>query len=410
MSSVSQINVLTTADQLTSAIWNQEMANLYSGLTSIGTPQLAAKAVTIAKAANDLNPAKREFHHGFVGYVSSGWTFAAATTLSDATLAAGIAYVRKTSSEDLIQIDRSSGPIPVPTLTANVENFVFLKADNTLRASTSATLAADELLVISLTTNATTVTSNSFKARSNPFQNVGVMPNYIEGLLIERTSNTNITVQPGNLDIDGVGLLTSTADIVLNLSTAVFAAGSWAADTTVRIYAKSNGSGGITLVPSTDAPNISDKNSGTSGHLRYRIYTSVLHRYLGQLRTNASTQIKNFEMSGDSKRPFIKSTDTTNVEGIVVLTAGASTAFADVDCSTFVPLTSTEIVLWLQTTGNLILTLAQNGGTPPENPNFFDTASDRDQRIWWVDANGIFEYKVNTGTATIFVTGYWDRR
>src|SRR3990172_1416908 len=254
MSSVSQINVLTTADQLTSAIWNQEMANLYSGLTSIGTPQLAAKAVTIAKAANDLNPAKREFHHGFVGYVSSGWTFAAATTLSDATLAAGIAYVRKTSSEDLIQIDRSSGPIPVPTLTANVENFVFLKADNTLRASTSATLAADELLVISLTTNATTVTSNSFKARSNPFQNVGVMPNYIEGLLIERTSNTNITVQPGNLDIDGVGLLTSTADIVLNLSTAVFAAGSWAADTTVRIYAKSNGSGGITLVPSTHAP------------------------------------------------------------------------------------------------------------------------------------------------------------
>lgn len=193
MAQVSQINVLDSDDQLSSAIWNQEMGNIYAGLTGVATSQLGSKSVTLDKLADAANPGKRESDHGFSSYVASrpdsnSFRFSSATTLSDAKLGAGVAYVLKTSSNELVQIDRSSGPIPVPTLTGSSTNYVFLKADNTLRVSTSATAATDEMVITTLTTDSTTVTSSSFLARTSPFTNA-----FPEGYMVGRVITPGTT-------------------------------------------------------------------------------------------------------------------------------------------------------------------------------------------------------------------------
>lgn len=405
-------------EKLTDTDYNAEFANVYTGLNNVSTSQLVAKAVSIAKLADAANPEIREAEHGFQGYVDFGWRFGSATTLSDCVLTAGVAFVVKTSStpDTFPRIDRSAGSIAVPTLTANTTNYVFLKADNTLRVSTTATVLTDELLVITLVTNATTVTSNTFNAPTNPFAGLigSTVQHYIDGLELAFNSTTTVDLKPGAAELNGI--ISSTVTISLNITTAVWLNGASGANQNAYMYINNNGSNGITLAVSAQAPNLSDVNDNTAGRLRYRKYGSTYHRYVGFVRQGAAAVVVDFIEHGDPApmNPFYRWRDGT-VQGRQVLTAGASISFTDVDCASAMPSTARNcIVVWDSNTVLGEFRIRENGG--PTNRWEVDVtkleANINMQFMIEVDAAQIFEYIKDAGAATLnlYIWGFWDRR
>lgn len=331
MSSVTQQNTLTSTSQLTHTVWNTEMSNLYTGLTNIGTSQLASGAVTLAKLASAANPGKRESDHGLTSYVannpdSNSWRYASASTLSDAKLGAGIAYVLQTSTDTLVRIDRSSGPIPVPTLTASSTNYVFLKADNTLRVSTSATAATDEMVITSLTTDGTTVTSSSFLAATSPFAN-NLPKGYMVGRLIVpgTTPASQVTIKAPLVLRDStnaydISITTNITDVDLDGGTGAgkLDTGSPATSTPYYLWviADSNGANNPSAVwsASISAPTLPA--------------THDIYRCIGARYNNGSGNLVEVQTVGEWN--YLQDPDTD----AVALSNGTATSSTEVNCGT----------------------------------------------------------------------------
>ena len=405
-------------EKLSDTDLNAEVANLYTAVNNVGTNMIAAGAVTLAKAATAARADRREGEHGFDGYVVSGWRFSAATTLSDCTLTAGIAYVLKTSSapDEVTRIDRSDGTIAVPTLTASATNYVFLKSDNTLRVSTTITLQTDELLVISLVTDGTTVTSNTFLAPTNPFSGLigSTIQHFIDGMELQRSSTTAILLKPGAADVGGI--ISSTANISLTVTTASWLAGASSANQKGYAYISNNGSNGVTLSVSTEAPDLSDVSDNTAGQLRYQKYGSTYYRYVGSFRQDGSSNLIDWasETPKGGYTPFIRFQQTADTPGYLILNDGASTSPADIDCSPVIPATTSRILVepvGVAASGRL--RLRANGGSDWEYTIIADLSTTSHQPVVevFLDSNLIFEYSnQNAAAVDVYIVGFWDAR
>lgn len=396
---------------------NAEFANVYKGLINIETSQLSGSAVTVAKLNTGARANIREAEHGFRSYVSqndlaNGFEFNAATTLSDATLKAGIAYIKKTSSspDEFTRIDRSSGVIPVPTLAANDTNSIFLKSDDTLRASTSSVAAANELYLIDLVTNGITVTSNTFQANKNPLTDIAFPTDYIVSLRIEMDATTpdeKVILKGGLIARDSTDARTISVgsdQTIVNTTTGANAldASTVASDTWYFIFAIDDTTNVLSpaglLSLSATAPAL------PSG---YNVF-----RRVGTIRTDATSDFFGIAQYDHEVSVLL---------GREAFNATAPTSFTDLDLSNFVPTISLRCVLNIgsrNVSNNGIYQLRRNGETTTQFSILFgsDGASPAAYGPGIVggvllDSGQILEHQVvasSGNSTTIDVNGWFD--
>ena len=218
---------------------------------------------------------------------------------------------------------------------------------------------------------------------------------------------------PGSADVGGI--ISSVADITVTPTTATWLAGASGANQKGYAYISNNGSNGITLSVSTEAPDLSDTSDNTDGILRYQKYGSTYYRYVGSFRQDGSSNLIAWETETPlgGLNPFYRF--NAAAAGHAILTNGTATSATDVDCSTIIPATVSAILLEIVGDGaaGRITVQANGGGT-----DWLLLAADLGsanaptaQVIVWLDSSLIFEYlNQNAANVDMYIRGYWDQR
>jgi len=267
-------------------------------------------------------------------------------------------------------------------------------------------------------TQAVTLTGNQTISGSNTFSGTTTFSGTIVGITgsaahaITRgfelvwKSTTLVTVNAGTL-FHGTTAVTKTTNTDLDITAigdAIDGAAVQGVNKWVYIYCDSSGN----LKLYATAPDKADTSGNTSGTKIYYYYgaTTTYYRCLGAIRLNATGagEIEKFYQS-NSKFTY----DEVYGNAIVrVLNAGASVAYADMDCSSAVPSISTicDVIYVPSATQTLNLRVkgssSTNGSMAWQNTDtYYKVIGDIP-----LSSSQVAQYKVDAGNATIYVKGY----
>lgn len=320
------------AEQLSQSDLNAEFDNLISGVNNITTAQITAKAVTDVKLDDSINPAIRDGEMFNSEYVESGLTYDSAAALI-ATFLTGIAYILKTSGTFIelkrVYMDRNW----TATLAANSDNYVDLKHDKTVSVvavsvgATEPPVTTDAIRIWKLTTNSSTVTSNtdkrntSFLTTFSPKHIIG--DRYIRNNAASPTTKVDVERCTARDSTGAYSFFVSTITIDITVSGANgLDTGSEAGSTWYYIYliGDTSGTNAVKAVFSTSA-------SSPTLPSGYDVFARV-----GAVRNDGSSNFLEFRQEGN----FVCYMNENNVYN----TTPPGTSFVTVGCSGFAPTNS----------------------------------------------------------------------
>jgi hypothetical protein len=219
MTSSSQINVLTTINDLSSSIWNQEIGNIYALINGGVSINIANKSITQTKLADDANPAVyfgELFADGAV-LGASDFTYVSATGL-DVTISGGTAYVMDTvSTPNILQRVSISGN-GTYTVLDNTTNYLDLDVDGNIYVTQSATPTNTRMRLLEVVASGGSISSNTDRA-DREFPELGVK-NYHNNIIVDISSNTQAIARSGAFVRDSTNAtnLTTTSDITVDIT------------------------------------------------------------------------------------------------------------------------------------------------------------------------------------------------
>jgi len=165
MASSSQKNVLDTISDFSSAIWNDEIGNIYSLISGGISVNISNGSITQEKLADNANPAVyfgELFGEGAV-VTSGGFAHVSNTGLNE-TITGGTAYVMDNSISPVKLIRVTISGNTTHTVLDNTTNYLDLDVDGSIYVTQSAAVANTRMRILKLVASGGVITSEDDEA------------------------------------------------------------------------------------------------------------------------------------------------------------------------------------------------------------------------------------------------------
>jgi len=228
----------------------------------------------------------------------------------------------------------------------------------------------------------------------------------IKGLNQYWANGLKVSVDTG-VAYNGTTRINKTSSTVLDVSSAanyLTGISERGASKWLYVYVTSTGS----ILLDDNAPDYHDTSGATQGIKYYYKYGTTYNRVVGQVRLDASQYIIQFYQN--NKKYSYDS--VVSYDEVRVLNAGASTSYAEVDCSAAVPSTSNMCSFWIQGGGGGGSFNYRRRGSSSINgiwSTLTDGANQNDYQFMSdlpLDSSRKGEYKVNANNVSAWVRDY----
>lgn len=333
MASTSQKNVLTTISDLSSAIWNDEIGNIYSLISGGISVNVSNGSITQAKLADDANPAVyfgELFNDGAV-ITAGGFVHVSNTGLNE-TITGGTAYVMDSSASTIKLIRVTISGNSTHTVLDNTTNYLDLDVDGTIKVTQTTAVANTRMRILKLVASGGSITSETDKA-DRTFLNDGLKP---KKTYYTVTSATALTISSGVSfrDTTNTNTYTTVASLAVLITNSIGALGlDQGAEGSSKWYAI------VGLGDSTGGVDPSAMLVEAANYVGSIVVPSPFDQYgrIGWVRNDGSS---NF-IQGD----FIQ--DRFIYDDSIVIVAGATnTTFATAACAVAIPPTCRHGLLY----------------------------------------------------------------
>lgn len=327
MPSSSQKNVLTTISDLSSAIWNDEIGNIYSLISGGISVNISNGSITQSKLADNANPAVyfgELFNEGAVITVG-GFAHVSNTGLNE-TITGGTAYVMDNSISPVKLIRVTISGNTTHTVLDNTTNYLDLDVDGSIYVTQSAAVANTRMRLLKLVASGGSITSETDEADRTFLSEIldAIAPQKMNWTV---TSATAITVNSGASfrDTTNSKTYTTVASLAVDITNAVGALGlDQGTESASKWYAL------VGLGDSTGAVDPSAMLVVASDYDATIVLPAAYDQYgrIGWVRNDGSSDL----IQGD----FVQDRFIFD-DAISIVASATNTTFATADCSTAVP-------------------------------------------------------------------------